>query len=80
VVSLARILHEGGRKMMDINCYYNQLQKHNRINPVTVCPCGFMNNILSGIKYRISPEGVSLMDETNNLASHTARISYPGAR
>ena len=25
-------------------------------------------NILSGTKYRVSPEGVSLMDETNNLA------------
>ena len=31
---------------------------------------GFMNNFLSGTKYRVSPEGVSLMDETNNLASH----------
>ena len=27
----------------------------------------FRGNILSGTKYRISPEGVSLMDETNNL-------------
>ena len=36
---------------------------------------GFMNNILSGTKYRVSPEGVSLMDETNNLASHLER--YP---
>ncbi len=36
-----------------------------------------MNNILSGTKYRVSPEGVSLMDETNNLAAHTARISHP---
>jgi len=26
-----------------------------------------MSNILSGTKYRVSPEGVSLMDETNNL-------------
>jgi len=33
----------------------------------------FMNNILSGTKYRVSPEGVSLMDETNNLASHLGR-------
>jgi len=32
-----------------------------------------MNNILSGTKYRASPEGVSLMDETNNLASHLER-------
>ena len=38
---------------------------------VTLCPCGFMNNILSGTKYRVSPAGVSLMDETNNLASPT---------
>jgi len=30
-----------------------------------------MNNIFSGKKYRASPEGVSLMDETNNLASPT---------
>jgi len=29
-----------------------------------------MNNILSGTKYRVSPAGVSLTDETNNLASH----------
>jgi hypothetical protein len=29
-----------------------------------------MTNIFSGKKYRASPEGVSLMDETNNLASH----------
>jgi len=34
---------------------------------------GFMNNIFSGKKYRASPEGVSLMDETNNLASHLER-------
>ena len=34
---------------------------------------GFMNNILSGTKYRVSPEGMSLMDETNNLASHLER-------
>jgi len=32
-----------------------------------------MNNIFSGKKYRASPEGVSLMDETNNLASHLER-------
>jgi len=32
-----------------------------------------MNNILSGTKHRVSPEGVSLMDETNNLASHLER-------
>jgi len=38
---------------------------------VIVCPCDFMNNILSGTKYRVSPAGVSLMDETNNLASPT---------
>jgi hypothetical protein len=29
----------------------------------------FMGNILSGTKYRASPEGVSLKDETNNLLS-----------
>jgi len=55
--------------MMDIYYYYNQLQQHNSVNPATACPCGFMNNILSGAKYRVSPDGVSLMDETNNLAS-----------
>jgi len=33
----------------------------------------FRNNILSGIKYRVSPEGVSLMDETNNLAKQVGR-------
>jgi len=30
----------------------------------------FMVNILSGTKYRVSPEGVILMDETNNLAKN----------
>jgi len=34
---------------------------------------GFMNNIFSGKKYRASPERVSLMDETNNPASHLER-------
>jgi hypothetical protein len=33
---------------------------------------GFMNNILLGTKYRASPEGVSLMDETSNLAKQFA--------
>jgi hypothetical protein len=33
----------------------------------------FMGNILSGTKYRVSPEGVSLMDETNNLAKQVER-------
>jgi hypothetical protein len=40
-----------------------------------------MNNILSGTKYRASPEGVSLMDETNKLAPHLERstlMQYPG--
>jgi len=32
----------------------------------------FMGDILSGTKYRVSPEGVSLMDETNNLLSQVA--------
>ena len=32
-----------------------------------------MGNILSGTKYRVSPEGVSLMDETNNLAKQVER-------
>jgi len=29
-----------------------------------------MNNIFSGKKYRASLEGVSLMDQTSNLALH----------
>jgi len=29
----------------------------------------FRGDILSGTKYRVSPEGASLMDETNNLLS-----------
>ena len=33
----------------------------------------FMDNILSGTKYCVSPEGVSLMDETNNLAKQVGR-------
>jgi len=56
--------------MMNIYCFYNQLQKKIRVSQVTLCPCGFMSNILSGTKYRVSPEGVSLMEETSNLASH----------
>jgi len=39
-----------------------------------------MTNMLSGIKYHVSLEGVSHMDETNNLASHKARISHPVGR
>jgi len=35
----------------------------------------FMGNILSGTKYRVSPEGVSLMDEMNNLAKQVGRSS-----
>jgi hypothetical protein len=37
---------------------------------------GFMNNILSGTKYRASPAGVSLLEETSNLASHLERSPY----
>jgi len=48
-------------------------RKINEFITVTLCPSGFMNNILSGTKYRVSPEGVSLMDETNILASHRER-------
>ena len=33
----------------------------------------FRGNILSGTKYRVSPEGVSLMDETNSLAKQVGR-------
>jgi hypothetical protein len=33
----------------------------------------FMGNILSGTRYRVSPEGVSLMDETNNLAKQVGQ-------
>lgn len=34
-----------------------------------------MNNILPGIKYRVSPEGVSLMEEANNLALHLEHMA-----
>ena len=33
----------------------------------------FRGNILSGTKYRVSPEGVSLMEETNNLVKQVGR-------
>ena len=36
----------------------------------------FRGNILSGTKYRVSPEGVSLMDETNNLAKYLLEILF----
>jgi len=48
-------------------------RKINEFITVTLCPCGFMNNVLSGTKYRVSPGGVSLMDESNNLASQLER-------
>jgi len=35
-----------------------------------------MNNIMSGTKYRASPEGVSLMDETNNLAAQCDKTEH----
>jgi len=69
-VYLARILHKGGRTMISLYRVFNQLPQHNEIITVTFCPCGFMTNILSGAKYRVSPGGVGLMDETSNLASH----------
>jgi len=56
--------------MIDISISCSKIKE---LNSVTVCPCGFMNNILSGTKYRASLEGVSLMDETNNLVSHLER-------
>jgi len=70
---LTRLLHKGGRKMMVfivITIFYSTI---NGVDSVTHCPCGFMNNILSASKYCVSPEGVSLMNETNNLASHLER-------
>jgi hypothetical protein len=36
---------------------------------------GLTNNILSGTKYRVSPEGVSLMDETNKLSESCNGVS-----
>jgi len=36
----------------------------------------FRGNILSGTKYRVSPERVSLMDETNNLAKNLLEIFF----
>jgi len=36
----------------------------------------FMGNILSATKYRVSPEGVSLMVETNNLAKNLLEIFF----
>jgi hypothetical protein len=40
---------------------------------------GLMNNIFSGKKYRASPEGVSLMDETNNLSPHLEQSPLIGS-
>jgi len=50
--------------MIKCEWYYNKLQNN---------LFGFMNNIFSGNKYRASPEGVSLLDETNNLVSPVER-------
>ena len=36
----------------------------------------FWSNILSGTKYRVSPKGVSLMDETNNLEKILLEIFF----
>jgi hypothetical protein len=35
----------------------------------------FTGNVFSGTKYRVSPEGVSLMDETNNRAKQVGRLT-----
>jgi hypothetical protein len=36
----------------------------------------FSGDILSGTKYRVSPKGVSLMDETNNLEKILLEIFF----
>ncbi len=60
--------------MKNIYHHSKQLSKYQRhIFRLQFVLFGFMNNILSATKYRASPEGVSLMDETNNLASHLER-------
>jgi hypothetical protein len=59
--------------MLWIFRYFNHLIKNQTlIVRLQFALFGFMNNILSGTKYRVSPEGVSLMDETNNLAVQLA--------
>jgi hypothetical protein len=44
---------------------------------INLMPEPITNNILSGTKYRASPEGVSLMDETNNILSGTKFRASP---
>jgi len=39
---LARILHEGGRDMVESERYFRQLLKKNAFYPVTDCPCHFI--------------------------------------
>ncbi len=54
---------------------FNQLRQNKRnLFRLQFVLFGFKNNILSGTKYRVSPAGVSLMDETNNIASHLERL------
>ena len=59
--------------MIDSKLFQGATPNLMAFNLLQIVLFGFMNNILSGIKYRASPEGVSLMDETNNLASHLER-------
>ena len=60
--------------MIDNVEHYNKLQSIKWVYTLLQADLfGFTNNILSGTKYRVSPEGVSLMDETNKLASHLER-------
>ena len=60
--------------MIDNVQHYNKLQSIKWVYKLLQTVLfGFTNNILSGTKYRVSPEGVSLMEETNNLASHLER-------
>lgn len=54
--ALTRILYQGERKIMDIY-YYNQLQKKTVLSLLQFALFGFMNNILSATKYRVSLEG-----------------------
>jgi len=59
--------------MIDSKLFQGATPNLMAFNLLQIVLFGFMNNILSGTKYRASPAGVSLMEETNNLASHLER-------
>ena len=64
------MLHEGGLKDRVFVCILNIYKLIKGLVLGYRLSVWFYEQYLSGTKYRVSPEGVSLRDETYNLASH----------